>query len=193
MGEDMRLEPWGDHALAFERVANVAEMKVHLGGVETEQALLDRHERVRAIVAGDRGSMFLVHLAESPDPVGSVGYWEREWRGETVWETGWKVLPAFQGRGLAVAATAAALSHAAARGRHRWTHAFPKVSNDASNGVCRRVGFELLGETAFEYPAGHPIVSNDWRYDLHADPSWPDSLRRQGVEVETQDLAGPVV
>jgi RimJ/RimL family protein N-acetyltransferase len=173
MGEDIRLEPWDDRALEFERVANVAEMKVHLGGVETDQALLNRHERVRAIVEGGRAGMFLVHVADSPDPVGSVGYWEREWRGETVYETGWKVLPAFQGRGLAAAASAAALHHAAARGRHRWTHAFPKVGNDASSGVCRKVGFELLGECDFEYPAGNPIVVHDWRYDLHTDPSWP--------------------
>jgi RimJ/RimL family protein N-acetyltransferase len=111
-------------------------------------------------------------LAGEPDPVGSVGYWEREWRGETVYETGWKVLPAFQGRGLAVAATVAAMGHAAARGRLRWVHAYPEVSNAASNAVCRRVGFTLLGESAFEYPPGHEIVSNDWRYDLRSDPSW---------------------
>jgi len=173
MGQDMRLEPWDERAPALERVANVPEMKVHLGGVETERAMLDRHERIRAIGRDDRGSMFLVLLAGEPDPVGSVGYWEREWRGETVYETGWKVLPAFQGRGLAVAATVAALGHAAARGRHRWMHAFPQVSNAASSGVCRRAGFVLLGESDFEYPAGNPIVSHDWRYDLRADPLWP--------------------
>jgi hypothetical protein len=32
---EFRLELWGEHALAFERAANVAEMKTHLGGVET--------------------------------------------------------------------------------------------------------------------------------------------------------------
>jgi hypothetical protein len=47
------------------------------------------------------------------------------------------------------------------------------VSNGASNAVCRRAGFELLGESEFEYPPGTTIVSNDWRYDLRADPSWP--------------------
>ncbi|MFI7547929.1 GNAT family N-acetyltransferase [Actinoplanes sp. NPDC049599] len=176
MSEDLRLEPWDDSALAFERRANVPEMKLHLGGVEPDQALLDRHERVRAIVEGGRGSMFLVRLAGEPDPVGSIGYWEREWQGEAVYETGWKVLPGFQGRGLAVAATVAARGHAAAHGRRRWLHAFPKVSNAASNGVCRRAGFELRGESDFEYPPGHPIVVHDWRYDLRADPSWPTGL-----------------
>ena len=165
---ELRLEPWGEHALALERAANVAEMKAHLGGVETEAALLDRHERIRAIIAEGRGSMFLLRLAGEPEPVGSIGYWEREWHGEQVYETGWKVLTAFQRRGLAVAATTAALSHAAAQGRHRWVHAFPKVTNAASNAVCRRAGFELLGECDFEFPPGSWIVSNDWRFDLRA-------------------------
>lgn len=173
MGTEIGLEPWDERALAFERAANVPEMKAHLGGVETEQAMRDRHGRILAIERDGRGSMFLVTLAGEPDPVGSVGYWERDWHGEAVYETGWKVLPAFQGRGLAVAATVAALSHAAARGGRRWTHAFPKVSNVASNAVCRRAGFVLRGECEFEYPPGNPIVSHDWRFDLRADPSWP--------------------
>ena len=104
MGADISLEPWDKRALELERAANVPEMKVHLGGVETEQAMLERHERILAIERDGKGSMFLVMLAGEPGPVGSVGYWEREWKGEAVYETGWKVLPAFQGRGLAVAA-----------------------------------------------------------------------------------------
>jgi RimJ/RimL family protein N-acetyltransferase len=180
MGADIRLEPWDDRAHEFERAANVAEMKVHLGGVETEEALLDRHERIRAISRDGKGSMFLVMLPGEPDPVGSVGYWEREWQGHTVYETGWKVLAAFQGRGLAVAATVASLSHAAARGGLRWVHAYPKVSNGPSNGVCRKAGFVAVGEVGFEYPPGTPITVNDWRYDLAADPAWPGRRSEPG-------------
>jgi RimJ/RimL family protein N-acetyltransferase len=98
--------------------------------------------------------------------VGSVGYWERDWRGETVYELGWKVLPSHQGRGLAVAATVTAVGLAAAEHRHRWAHAYPRLDNDGSNAVCRKAGFELLGEVDFEYPKGNPIRCNDWRYDL---------------------------
>jgi hypothetical protein len=76
------------------------------------------------------------------------------------------VLTGFQGRGLAVAGTVMAVGMAAARHRHRWAHAFPKVSNAASNAVSRRAGFELVGECDFEYPKGVPIRCNDWRYDL---------------------------
>ena len=169
---ELRLQAWDERALAVDRAANVPQMKAHLGGVETEQALLDRHERIRAIHRDGRGSMFLVTLDGEPAPVGTVGYWERHWRGSTVYEAGWKILPAFQGRGLAVAATAAALRHAAALGGLRWVHAYPRVSNDASNAVCRRAGFTLLGEVAYEYPPGHPVVANNWRYDLCADPAW---------------------
>jgi RimJ/RimL family protein N-acetyltransferase len=79
---------------------------------------------------------------------------------------GWQVLPGFQGRGLAVRATVAAIGFAAAEGRHPWAHAYPKVDNAASNGVCRKAGFTLLGECDFEFPKGNPIVCNDWRYAL---------------------------
>jgi hypothetical protein len=40
------------------------------------------------------------------------------------------------------------------------------VAHGASNGVCRKAGFTLLGEVDFEYPKGTPIRSNDWRLDL---------------------------
>lgn len=168
-----RLEPWDERGLILERRANVPEMKVHLGGVEPDDQAVARHERILALVAAGRGSMFLVLVPDAPDPVGSVGFWERQWRGETVWETGWKILPAFQGRGLAAAATSASIGVAAASGRHRWMHAYPTVSNGASNVLCRKVGFELRGETEFEYPPGTLGVSNDWRYDLEAHARWP--------------------
>jgi RimJ/RimL family protein N-acetyltransferase len=46
--------------------------------------------------------------------------------------------------------------------------AFPSVDNGASNAICRKLGFELLGELEFEYPPGHGrvMLTNDWRFDL---------------------------
>jgi RimJ/RimL family protein N-acetyltransferase len=95
-----------------------------------------------------------------------VGYWDKEWLGETVYEMGWTVLPGFQGRGLAVRATVAAVGVAAAERRHRWAHAYPRVDNGPSNAVCRKAGFTMLGECDFEYPKGNPIRCYDWRYNL---------------------------
>jgi RimJ/RimL family protein N-acetyltransferase len=166
------LERWDERGLQVERSANIPEMKIHLGGVEPDERLVRRHERCLRSEREGSGGMFLVLVPGEPDPVGSVGYWEREWRGEEIFEMGWQILPGFQGRGLASAATAAVLGRAAARGQCRWMHAFPNVTNAASNAVCARAGFESLGEVPFEFPRGNPMRCNDWRYDLKADPSW---------------------
>jgi RimJ/RimL family protein N-acetyltransferase len=168
---DFRLEPWDERGLTFERRANTPEMQAHLGGVEPDETVVARHGRLLATKTDDEGEFLLILVDGEEDPVGSVGYWQREWGGETVYELAWKVLPGHQGRGLAVGATSAALARAAATGRCRWAHAYPKVSNPASNALCARVGFELVGEVDFEYPKGSWIRCNDWRFDLRKVPS----------------------
>lgn len=162
------LEPWDERGPALERRANTPGMQEFLGGVESEDSIMSRHRRFLETVRSQSGAMFLIMLEDEPDPVGSVGYWEREWLDQTVFEMGWKVLPGFQGRGVAVGATIAAIGLAASEGRHRWAHAYPKVDNAPSNAVCRKAGFDLLGEVDFEYPKGNPIRCNDWRFDLKA-------------------------
>ena len=112
--------------------------------------------------------MFSVRLRASGEAVGSVGYAERTWQGDAVFEMGWNVLPEFRGRGIAGQAAAAAAAHAAGTGRLRWLHAVPSVDNPAFNAVCRRVGFELVGECDFELPPGRFMRSNNWRLDLPA-------------------------
>jgi RimJ/RimL family protein N-acetyltransferase len=163
---ELRLEPWDERGLELERRANVPEMKTFLGGPEPDDQIVLRHQRILDFAAAGTGRMFLIMVPGEPTPAGSVGYWEREWGGETVYELGWKVLTPFQGRGLAVAATVTTVGLAAAVKRHRWAHAFPRVDNAASNAVTRKAGFESLGECDFEYPKGVPIRCNDWRYDL---------------------------
>ena len=121
-----------------------------------------RHLRYLAL---ENGWMFRVELAGG-EAAGSVAFWSRVWHGAPVYESGWNVLPDFQGQGVATAAVRAVLRAARADGRHRWLHAFPSVANAPSNAVCRKAGFALLGETDFEYPPGRPMRSNDWRYDL---------------------------
>jgi RimJ/RimL family protein N-acetyltransferase len=165
---DFRLEPWDERGLAFERRANTPEMQAHLGGVEPDEALDARHGRILDTKHRGEGEFLLIMVEGEPEPVGSVGYWEREWGGATVYELAWKVLAGFQGRGLAVGATTAALHRAAATGRHDWAHAYPHTGNAASNAVCARAGFALVEEVPFEYPKGTWIRCNDWRFDLRA-------------------------
>jgi len=78
------------------------------------------------------------------------------------------VVPEFQGRGIAVAATAQAIELAREDDLHRFMHAFPHIENAASNAICRKLGFELLDACEFEYPEGHWMTCNDWRLDLRA-------------------------
>ncbi|WP_422771985.1 GNAT family N-acetyltransferase [Plantactinospora sp. WMMC1484] len=164
----VRLEPWGEGDLDLLRRINVPEMKRHLGGPETEEQVVVRHERYVRFGGTDQGCMYRVVALPEEEPVGSVGYWERVWHGETVYEMGWSVLPAYQGRGLATAALLATVEVARVRRTHRYAHAYPSVDNLASNAVCRKAGFELLGETGFEFPKGRPMRANDWRLDLTA-------------------------
>lgn len=142
-------------------------MTEHIGGPETSDAIRARHERY---LASDESSGGLFAVTVGPERVaaGWVGYWQATWRGEAVWECGWSILPKFQGQGVATAASALMLAHAAARDGHRYMHAFPAVGNPASNALCARLGFVCLGEVKVEYPKGSMMRSNGWRFDLHA-------------------------
>jgi RimJ/RimL family protein N-acetyltransferase len=159
----IRLEPWADEDLGLLQRLNTPEIWAHLGGPETEEQVLKRHARYLAIETG-AGGMFTVVL--DGVTAGSIGYWEREWQDETVYETGWNVLPEFQGKGVATAAAKAIVDRASAAGRHRWLHAYPSVDNPASNAICRKAGFTFAGEHDFEYPKGSFMRCNDWRHAL---------------------------
>ncbi|MEU8828658.1 GNAT family N-acetyltransferase [Streptomyces sp. NPDC048636] len=164
----VRLEPWKDEPSFLEllRGTNTPEMTRHLGGPESEEKILERHRRYAGLAGEGRGRMYRVVLLPEEAVAGSIGFWEKEWRGGTVYETGWAVLPEFQGRGVAAVAARLVAEAATAEETHRWLHAFPSPGHPASNAVCRKAGFTLLGVCDFEYPAGNPIQCNDWRLEL---------------------------
>jgi RimJ/RimL family protein N-acetyltransferase len=156
----IQLEPWGEGDLALlQALLGDPAMMEHLGGPESPEKIAERQGRY----VGNPSSLKI--LVDGAD-AGWVGFWEREWRGEPIYEMGWSVLPGFQGRGVASEATRLALEAARASDGPRSVHAFPPPDNGASNAVCRNTGFELLGEVEFEYPKGVFSPSNDWRFDL---------------------------
>ncbi len=163
---EVTLRPWSEGDLELLRQISTPEMTVHLGGPETEAQIVKRHHRYLDLSEGGGAGIFRVVLLPGGETAGTVGFWDREWQGEAVYEAGWSVLPAFQGMGIATAAVSAAVGLARAAAKHRFLHAYPSVHNHASNAVCRRAGFELLGECEFEYPPGHVMRCNDWRIDL---------------------------
>jgi RimJ/RimL family protein N-acetyltransferase len=154
----LRLEKWGEGDLwLVEALNGDPEMMRHLGGPESRSKLAERQAKYEQPGSG----MFKIMLGG--EAVGSVGYWEREGAG---FETGWAVLPAFQGRGIATSAMGLAIERARGERRHRFMHAYPSVDNPASNAICRKLGFELLGAEDFEYPPGNQLRCNDWRLEL---------------------------
>jgi RimJ/RimL family protein N-acetyltransferase len=161
----VRIEPWGEGDLPLlEKALGDPQMMEHLGGPESSEKIAKRqagYERP------DSGQFKIVDDATS-EGVGWVGYWERTWRGEQVYEIGWSVIPAFQGRGIGASATAQAIAIARSERKHRFLHAYPSVDNVPSNAICRKLGFTLLGSYEFEYPPGRFMQCNDWRLDLFA-------------------------
>ena len=167
MSATVTLQPWGSGDLPLlERLMGDPLMTKHLGGPESPEKLRERQGRYERLEGGDR--MFKIVDVASGAGVGSVGFWTKEWRNEQVYEIGWMVVPEFQGRGIAVAATAQAIELAKRDGKHRFMHAFPNVENAPSNAICRKLGFELLEAYEFEFPKGHFMTCNEWRLDLRA-------------------------
>ncbi|HZC69289.1 MAG TPA: GNAT family protein [Jatrophihabitans sp.] len=180
MPNQIRLVAWSDADLDLLRRVNTPEMWKYLGGPETEEKVLQRHQRYLPANWTGSGGMFRVELIPSAEPVGYVGYWERDEHGETVYETGWHVLPEFQGRGIATAAMRALLERAAAQPGPRAMHAYPSVDNEPSNALCRTLGFTLLGATDFEFPPGHRLRCNDWLFDLNSPGAGSGSRAPEG-------------
>jgi RimJ/RimL family protein N-acetyltransferase len=165
----VELRMWsGEDLPLLTRLMGDPSMTVYLGGPESAGELEKRHQRYCQMQTSDRGHMYVALL--NGEPAGSVGYWETEWQGQPIWETGWSVLPEFQGKGIATQATLLVVEQARAEAKHRFIHAFPSVENSASNAICQKAGFTLQGEVQFEYHRvpGNFMRCNDWRIDLFA-------------------------
>jgi RimJ/RimL family protein N-acetyltransferase len=134
------------------------EVMRHLGGPSTREEIQDAHRRRLA------DTWWLVIALPDGTAAGTIGIWENEHDGERIHETGWTVLPAYQGRGLASAALAELIERARAEPRFDALHAFPGVDNDPSNALCRKFGFELLGDERFTF-RGSELHCNHWRLD----------------------------
>jgi RimJ/RimL family protein N-acetyltransferase len=161
----VRLEPWGKGDLSLlERLLGDPAMTEHLGGPESPEKIAERQTRFQRVGSG----VFKIVDDATGEPLGSVGFWERKWHDEEIYEMGWSVLPAAQGRGVATAGTALAIAAVRAEAEHRYVHAFPSVENEPSNAICRRLGFTLVEACEFEYPPGNLMRCNNWRLDLLA-------------------------
>ncbi|MEU5593999.1 GNAT family N-acetyltransferase [Streptomyces sp. NPDC020298] len=155
-----------DDVDAYVRMRCDPVMMRDLGGPLPREGMKDKVRRdAEAAMADTSWIKMIVADPGAPETVaGHVCIWSHD-AGESgegpMSEIGWMVLPEFQGRGFGKLATRALLERA--RDEDRWgdIHAFPATGNGPSNGICRSLGFRLLGETEVDF-ADRVIRSNHW-------------------------------
>jgi RimJ/RimL family protein N-acetyltransferase len=137
-----------------------AGVMAELGGPWPSEAIPKIHERRLDSIA--RGSWwFTIIPAPGERAAGMIGIFRSDIDGHAVSEAGWSVLPEFQGRGYASRALQMLLERARVDGRWGAIHAFPGVTNGPSNALCRKFGFELIGERSVDY-GGRSLLCNHW-------------------------------
>lgn len=89
----VHLEPWSEDDLPVlqQTLGDPASM-TYLGGPESPEQLVARNAKFLALPSTGAGEMFTIVDDTTGEKVGSVGYWEKEWRDEDVYETGWNVI-----------------------------------------------------------------------------------------------------
>ncbi|SOB83363.1 GNAT family N-acetyltransferase [Streptomyces sp. 1331.2] len=148
---------------AYVRMRCDPVMMAELGGPLSREQVEARLRKDVVEVAADRcwAKMIVPDGAEDGEVAGAVMLWPQEEDGAAYSEIGWMVLPEYQGRGLAKTAVRRVLDAAAADGRWGEVHANPGATNGPSNGICRALGFRLLGERDLDF-AGRTLRTNHW-------------------------------
>jgi RimJ/RimL family protein N-acetyltransferase len=141
------------------------EVMAELGGPVPREEIPAMHRRRLEGVAAD--PWWFIIVTDDEETAGEIGIWETEHDGATVHETGWMLARRFHGRGLASAALGLLLERARSEPHFEQLHAWPGVTNPASNALCRKFGFELLGEEDGSYRDAKLRV-NHWVLELRS-------------------------
>ena len=147
------------------RIFGDPAMMQYVGQVETPEQVRQRHRRY---LTGDNDilRMFAILAGPQEQAAGLIGFWEHDAQGKPVYEMGWCVLPEFQGKGIATRAALLAVELVRREHKFRHLHAYAAVDNVPSNAVCRKAGFELLGQVVVDSPPAPQVPYNDWSIDL---------------------------
>jgi RimJ/RimL family protein N-acetyltransferase len=157
----VELRAYTDADLALtEALETDPEVMRELGGPIARDAL----PRIHRSRLADPWWFKIVEHAGGPG-VGTIGVWETRHGDTTLHETGWMVLPAHQGRGIASAALTLLIERLKTEPQFTSIHAFPPVTNAPSNALCRKFGFTLLSATDFMY-SGRKLHCNHWSLEL---------------------------
>lgn len=153
---------------AYVRMRCDPVMMADLGGPLPPEGIEDKVRRdVAAASAGTSWIKMIIPDDDAAQVAGSVALWRHDAGTGMISEIGWMVLPDFQRRGLGKHAVQTLLEAARVDGRWGLVHAFPAVTNAASNGICRSVGFRLAGQQDVTF-AGQVLRTNHWIIDPQA-------------------------
>ncbi|MET9380426.1 GNAT family N-acetyltransferase [Streptomyces sp. NPDC002928] len=159
-----------DDVDAYVRMRCDPVMMAELGGPLPRDGIEDKVRRDAREAADDVSwTRMIVPDPDAPEVVaGSVTLWSHDTDEGPLSEIGWMVLPEFQGRGVGKRAVRMLLEQA--RDENRWgvVHAFPATGNGPSNGICRSLGFRLLGQVDVTF-ADRVLHSNHWAVDPRVD------------------------
>ena len=149
----------------YEGMLTDPRMMTELGGPLEREGLGDKLAGIVRDVETDENWFFVI-VADGRD-VGTVCVWMADDDWGSAPEIGWMVRAEDQGRGFASAAVAEVLR--LAREQDRWgvIHAHPGLSNGPSNAICRKAGFEKVGERDVVY-MDRTLRCAHWRIDVRA-------------------------
>lgn len=109
--------------------------------------------------------MYKLVADDSGDVLGTIGLWKIDGAGPHAYEMGWFVLPAYQGKSVATEAAHLLIAHARSKLDVRSIHAYPAVTNTASNRIAQKIAMENQG--AFDNEGFAGVLScNNWCIDL---------------------------
>ena len=150
-----------DDVDAYVRMRCDPVMMAELGGPLPRDGIEAKVERDVAYARDGTGWILMIVPDEDPAAVaGSVVVWSQD----GLSEIGWMVLPEYQGRGIAKEAVRQVLDRARANDRWGVIHAHPGMTNGPSNGICRSLGFTLVGEKEVDF-SGRMLHVNHWQID----------------------------
>jgi RimJ/RimL family protein N-acetyltransferase len=141
------------------------EIMLYIGGPRREADVRAAHKRRLDLMEKGEALMYKVVADDSDEVLGTIGIWRIDWKGPQTYEMGWFVLPEHQGKGIATEAARLILSQARSNPGVHSVHAYPAVTNAASNAIARKIGMENKGQFDNEGFAG-VLRCNDWRIEL---------------------------
>ena len=141
------------------------EMMRHIGGPRPEADVRAAHQRRLALMGQGEARMYKIVAENSAETLGTIGIWKIDWLGPQAYEMGWFVLPEHQGQGVATAAAQLLITEARSDPEVHYIHAYPTVTNAASNAIARKIGMDNQGEFDNEGFAG-VLRCHDWQIDV---------------------------